>query len=152
MVHSPAENIATTKIEKNVGRTVPETKIILLAANAAFLYTYLKSLNRGVGLVSLNDGFDDVEAVLNVLVVDGRIFCRVGIKGSDPTGITNGPVLKGLFLDVFAVQSGRPLEPQSLTRVVETVLAVLHGVNIQQDCQSIGIRPVWWMKEKRNIY
>ena len=40
-----------------------------------------------------------------------------------------------------AVEGGRPLETHRLTRVVETVLAILHGVNVQQDGQAICIGP-----------
>ena len=106
------------------------------------IFAYLKSLNGWVAFVSLDDGFDDFKGVLDVFVVDRRILGLFLVKGSDPSCITNGPVLKGLFGNVFAVESRSPLEAHGLTRVVETVLAVLHGVNVQQDGQAVGVGPL----------
>mmetsp|Transcript_1390 Transcript_1390/g.3206 ORF Transcript_1390/g.3206 Transcript_1390/m.3206 type:complete len:295 (+) Transcript_1390:1580-2464(+) len=106
-----------------------------------FVYR-LKSLNGWVGFVSLDDGFDDFKGVLDVFVVDRRILGLFLVEGSDPSCVTNGPVLKGLFGDVFTVERRRPLETHGLTRVVETVLAVLHGMNVQQDGQAVGVRPI----------
>ena len=105
------------------------------------MHSYLDGLDGRVYFVSLDNGFDDIKSVLNVLVVDRGIPPLILIKGPDPSCVTNGPVLEGLFLHVFAVEGSRPLETHGLSRIVETVLAVFHCVDVQQDGHAIGPGP-----------
>jgi hypothetical protein len=140
MAHSPATTNERKK-KKLIG-IIQKTKNVIDWNHKLCLCAYLNGLDGRMKSIPPDDGFDDVEGVLDVLVVDRGIGGRFVVKGSDPSRVTDGPVLKGLFLNVLAVESRRPLESHGLARVVETVLAVLHGVDVQQDGQAVGIGPI----------
>mmetsp|Transcript_11064 Transcript_11064/g.7699 ORF Transcript_11064/g.7699 Transcript_11064/m.7699 type:complete len:308 (-) Transcript_11064:61-984(-) len=94
-----------------------------------WLVDWLKSVESRVRTPSIEELADIVKSPVDVILVNVVIRVSIDIPVTDPVG--------GLDLPMAEVVVIKPLESQSLARVIETVLGILKTVNIKKDLEVV---------------
>ena len=148
IIHSPSHEASPyiSSESKRVMYNVSPVRSVLLHNEVAIPVKLFQFLNGSVfpgfvdGLQPENswmtgircDNFlNNFQGVLDIVVVDFRIVNCLQIKLAHPLGRSNGPVFKRDNTCGLRIQFSGPLKALHLSRVVESILRSLHGVNVK---------------------